>query len=105
MRLAGGELVQAKTDSGTGTRISLALRPEKLHLFADIADVPSGRNILKGTVARKTFFGDSLSYEVNIGPSGSFDVRVENIPVLRRWDVGDEVIVDFHPESTTALAL
>jgi spermidine/putrescine transport system ATP-binding protein len=105
VRLAGGEIVQAKTTSDPGSHVTLTLRPEKLHLFADVADVPSGRNFLKGTVARKTFFGDSLSYEVNIGQSGSFDVRVENIPVLRRWDVGDEVVIDFHPESTTALAL
>ena len=55
-------------------------------------------------MARKTFFGNSLSYEIDIGASGSFDVKVENIPVMRRWDVGDEVVVDFHPESARALA-
>jgi len=45
-----------------------------------------------------------LSYEVHIGQAGAIDVRVENIPVQRRWDVGDEVVVDFHPEAATALA-
>jgi spermidine/putrescine transport system ATP-binding protein len=102
--LAGGEIVRAKTDSDPGTRITLTLRPEKLHLYGDVSDAPPGRNIVKGSVTRRTFFGDSLSYEVDIGASGSFDVRVENIPVLRRWDVGDEVVVDFHPEAGTALA-
>ncbi len=104
VRLAGGQVVQAKTSSSPGTAITLSVRPEKLHLFADVSDVPPNRNILKGSVARKTFFGDSLSYEVDIGASGSFDVKVENIPVMRRWDVGDEVVIDFHPESARALA-
>lgn len=104
VRLAGGEIVQAKTNSDPGTAVTLTIRPEKLHLFADAADAPSDRNILKGSVARKTFFGDSLSYEIQLGKSGSFDVRVENIPVMRRWDVGDDVIVDFHPEAASALA-
>jgi len=104
VRLAGGEIVQSKTDASPGTPVTLSLRPEKLHLFADVSEVPPDRNILKGSVARRTFYGESLFYEVDIGASGSFDVRVENLPVMRRWEVGDEVVVDFHPESATALA-
>ncbi len=104
VRLAGGEIVRAKTDSSPGTSVTLALRPEKLHLFAEVSQAPPDRNILKGTVARRTFYGESLYYEIDVGASGSFDVRVENLPVMRRWEVGDEVVVDFHPDSTTALA-
>jgi len=104
VRLAGGELVRAKTNSSPGTSVTLALRPEKLHLFADASQVPPDRNTLNGTVARRTFYGESLFYEVDVGASGSFDVRVENLPVMRRWEVGDKVVVDFHPDSTTALA-
>ena len=104
VRLAGGEIVQAKTNSSPGTKVTLALRPEKLHLFSDVAEVPPGRNVVNGTITRRTFYGGSLFYEVDIGASGSFDVRVENTPVMTRWEVGDVVVVDFHPESATALA-
>ncbi|MEE8330641.1 MAG: ABC transporter ATP-binding protein [Acidimicrobiia bacterium] len=104
VRLAGGEIVRAKTDSNPGTSVTLALRPEKLHLFANASEAPPDRNALSGTVTRRTFYGESLYYEVAVGASGSFDVRVENLPVMRRWEVGDEVVVDFHPDSTTALA-
>jgi spermidine/putrescine transport system ATP-binding protein len=103
VRLEGGEIVRAKTNSNPGTRVTLALRPEKVHLFGDASEAPIDRNSVKGSVARRTFFGDSLSYEIQLGNSGSVDVRVENIPVMRRWDVGDDVIVDFHPEAATAL--
>ena len=104
VRLEGGEIVRAKTSSNPGTRVTLTLRPEKVHLFGDVSEAPADRNNVKGSVARRTFFGDSLSYEIQLGNSGSVDVRVENIPVMRRWDVGDDVIVDFHPEAATALA-
>jgi spermidine/putrescine transport system ATP-binding protein len=105
VRLSGGEVVQARTGSlATGTSVTLTLRPEKLHLYGDVSEAPSGRNAVNGTVARKTFFGGALSYEVDLGASGSFDVRVENIPSLKRWDVGDKVVVDFHAEAATALA-
>ena len=104
VRLGGGEVVQAKTNSPPGTRVTLTVRPEKLHLYADVAAVPPGRNVLEGSVARRTFYGDSLAYEVHIGESGSFDVRVENIPSMTRWNVGDDVVIDFHPEAAIALA-
>jgi spermidine/putrescine transport system ATP-binding protein len=104
VRLAGGEIVRAKTDSGPGTSITLTLRPEKLHLYGDASEAPPGRNAVNGTIGRRTFFGGALSYAVEIGASGSFDVRVENIPTMRRWAVGDEVVVDFHPEAAMALA-
>ncbi|NNC39737.1 MAG: ABC transporter ATP-binding protein [Acidimicrobiia bacterium] len=104
VRLEGGEIVRAKTSSNPGTRVTLTLRPEKVHLFGDVSEAPADRNNVKGSVARRTFFGDSLSYEIQLGNSGSVDVRVENIPVMRRWDVGDDVIVDFHPEAAAALA-
>jgi spermidine/putrescine transport system ATP-binding protein len=104
VRLAGGEVVRAKTNSNPGSKVTLALRPEKVHLFGDVSEVPADRNAVKGSVARRTFFGDSLSYEIQLGESGSVDVRVENIPVMRRWEVGDDVIIDFHPEAAMALA-
>jgi spermidine/putrescine transport system ATP-binding protein len=104
VRLHGGVVVRANTSSPAGTAVTLTLRPEMLHLFADVSEIPAGRNSIPGTVARKIFYGDSLFYEVDIAPAGSLDVRVENLPGMRRWDVGDEVVVDFHPEAATALA-
>ncbi len=104
VRLAGGEIVRAKTDSESGARVTLTLRPEKIHVYGSQSEVPPDRNAVNGTVARRTFFGDSLSYEIDIGASGSLDVRVENLPMMRRWDVGDDVVIDFHPEAAAALA-
>jgi spermidine/putrescine transport system ATP-binding protein len=104
VRLAGGEIVRAQTNSAVGTPVTLTVRPEKLHLYGDRSEVPEGRNAVAGSVTRRTFYGESRSYEVNLGASGVFDVRVENVPSQRRWEVGDSVVVDFHPEAARALA-
>jgi len=103
VRLSGGEIVTAKTNSAPGTSVTLTVRPEMLHLYGDRSDAPTGRNAIAGKVARKVFYGGSLYYEIDIGASGAFDVRVENVPSATRWGVGDEVIVDFHLEAATAL--
>ena len=103
VRLAGGQIVRAKTSSPPGTAVTLTLRPEMIHLHADRAGLPPDRNTLDGSISRKIFFGDSMFYEVDAGTAGSFDVRVENAPSMRRWEVGDSVVLDFHPESATAL--
>ncbi len=103
VRLANGTVVAATTDSGKSTQVTLAVRPEMLHLYANASDAPSGRNSVTGTVARTVFFGDSIVYEVDIGSGTTMDVRVENIPSIRRWDIGDPVVVDFHREAASAL--
>ncbi len=103
VRLGGGEVVQAMTDASPGTRVTLSLRPEMVQLYANRADCPVGRNAIDGSVARKIFQGESMFYEVEIGESGSLEVHVENLPGMRRWEVGDAVVVDFHPEAAKAL--
>ena len=45
-----------------------------------------------------------MFYEVEVGSSGSIEVHVENLPGMTRWDVGDDVVVDFHNEAARALA-
>ena len=104
VRLAGGESVRAKTTATPGTSVTLAVRPEMLHLYGDRSDAPTGRNAIAGTVVRKIFYGESLYYEIDVGASGAFDVRVENVPGAKRWNVGDDVIVDFHLEAAAVFA-
>jgi spermidine/putrescine transport system ATP-binding protein len=104
VRLANGTVVVATTPAGTDTSVTLVIRPEMLHLYADASEAPSGRNSVEGSIARTVFFGDSIVYGVHIGSGETMDVRVENIPSMRRWEVGDPVVVDFHREAANALA-
>jgi spermidine/putrescine transport system ATP-binding protein len=103
VRLADGEVIRARTSSPKGAEVVLTIRPEKLHLYASASEAPPDRNALRGSILRRTFYGESMVYEVQVGLSDPIDVRVENIPGMRRWDVSDQVIVDFHPEAAMAL--
>jgi spermidine/putrescine transport system ATP-binding protein len=103
VRLNGGEVVQAITDGSPGTTVTLTLRPERVQLYRNRAECPVGRNAIDGSVARAIFQGESIFYEVEIGEAGSLEVHVENLPGMTRWEVGDPVVVDFHPEAAKAL--
>ena len=103
VRLNGGEVIRARTSAPNGTPVTLTVRPEKLHIYSAASEAPPGRNALKGSIVRQTFFGESLVYEVQISQSDTIEVRVENIPSIRRWSVGDQVIIDFHPDAAMAL--
>jgi spermidine/putrescine transport system ATP-binding protein len=104
VRLAGGEVVVAQTTGRPGDSVTLTVRPEMLHLYSTAGEAPSGRNSLSGVITRTVFFGDSMIYEVGIGDAGMVEVRVENVPSMKRWDVGERTVVDFHPEASTALS-
>ena len=103
VKLVGGEVVTARTNAPSGTPVTVIVRPEKLHIYASEAEAPPDRNTLKGSVTRRTFFGESIVYEVQIGGSGSVEVRAENVPSARRWETGENVIIDFHREAAMAL--
>lgn len=104
VRLSGNEVVKVKTDLSPGTVITLALRPEMADINAEVSEVPTGSNAITGRVTTAIFQGESMLYEVDVGVSGSFAVHVENLPGRRRWEVGEEVVVGFHPEAALALA-
>ena len=92
----------ARTHSAAGSAVTLTLRPEKLDLHHAGDPIPEHFNQVNGKVKRRLYFGDSLYYEVDLGPA-VVDARSENRPGLKRFEAGENVIVAFHPESAEAL--
>lgn len=78
--------------------VTLALRPERLTLHHGGDQVPDGRNRLRARIARRTYFGDVYFYEVDAGLDHPIEVKEENRPDLQIHEVGDEVVVSWHPE-------
>ncbi|RPI24286.1 MAG: ABC transporter ATP-binding protein [Actinobacteria bacterium] len=103
VRLTNGAMIRARTHSGPGSRVTVSLRPEKLHLYTDRSEVKDGYNAVDARVIRRLYFGDSLYYELDMGVGSVVDARVENIPGLRRCEVDEAVVVSFHPEAAEAL--
>jgi spermidine/putrescine transport system ATP-binding protein len=103
VRLTTGEVVRARTSAPGGAAVTLTVRPERLHFYASQEEAPPGRNAIKGTILRRTFFGESIVYEVQLGHDNTIDVRLENVLSARRWNEGEQVVVDFHPDAALAL--
>lgn len=102
VRLANGSLVRATTHSPPGSSVTLALRPEKLNISRPGTQIAGDRCVLEGKVDRRIYYGDALFYEVDIG-TVIVDVMVENRPGMDRWNEGDHVVLDFHPQAAEAL--
>ena len=103
VRLANGHVVFARATQAAGTLVTLALRPEKLHLYDALDEVPADSCAIEGTITRRLYYGDSLYYDIEIGLAEVVECRVENVPRLKRWDVGDRVLMGFHPQAAEAL--
>ena len=104
IRLADGSVVYARTDAPADSDVTLTLRPEKLWIHVrDAQDIDTSRNQVPASVTRRLYYGESIYYEVALSEGTLLDVRHENIPSLRRWDVGDEVTISFHREAGEAL--
>ncbi len=104
IRIGDGLLVYARSVESPGTDVTLTLRPEKIQIHQRGAtSVPAERNQLPATITRQLYYGESIYYEIEIPGGEKLDARLENIPSLRRWAVGDEVTISFHRQSAEAL--
>jgi len=104
IQIGGGELVYARCNATAGADVTLALRPEKIQIHTRNApDIPPERNQLPATITRQLYFGESIYYELEIPGGELVDARLENIPSLRRWTVGEETTMSFHREAAEAL--
>jgi spermidine/putrescine transport system ATP-binding protein len=104
VKLINGIEVSALAEQPVGTQVTLTLRPEKIHLHEKVEDAPETYNNVPCKVVRRMYFGDSRYYELEGGVGCIVDCRVENIPRLEVWDVGDEPVLSFHPQAAEALA-
>jgi spermidine/putrescine transport system ATP-binding protein len=104
IRIGGGELVFARSEAPAGTDVTLTLRPEKIQIHTrNDPGIPSERNQLPAMITRQLYFGESIYYEIEIPGGETVDARLENIPSLRRWTVGEMITMSFHREAAEAL--
>jgi spermidine/putrescine transport system ATP-binding protein len=92
----GAEVAISGNHPSSG-HVTLALRPERLIVHGRAEQVPDGRNRLPARVARRTYFGDVYYYEVDAGLDEPLEVKEENRPDLEIHEVGEQVVVSWHP--------
>ncbi len=99
-------LVPVQRNSATGDEIIVGIRPEKMTVL-DIPDrekIPTGNNILEGTVVDVSYAGVSTQYLITVPWGQNITVFEQNVIVGDRSSVGDRVLVHWAPEHTFGLA-
>ena len=92
--------VPAAHVDGSGSRIRLGVRPEKIRLQEDGADRPAGWNCIPGKLRMATFVGIAHHYEVD-GPGGrTLTVYEQNIAGKAAVRTGEAVNITWRPEDT-----
>lgn len=102
--LGNGAEVAIRGDHPSSGLVTLALRPERLIIHGSADQVPDGRNRLPAKVARRTYFGDVYYYEVDVGLDEPLEVKEENRPDLEIHEVGEQVVVSWHPEGANLVS-
>lgn len=104
IRLADGTVVKAPAPAVYGrTTVDVGVRPEKIRIYRDGAETPSGHNLLGGVVVDASYMGVSTQYIVETRGGTRVMVYEQNISRTTKdelWARGDEVHVTWLPEHT-----
>ncbi len=99
-------LVPTQRNSAAGDEVIVGIRPEKMTVL-DLPDrekIPSGNNMLEGTVVDVSYAGVSTQYLITLPWGQKITVFEQNVIVGDRSNVGDRVLVHWSPEHTFGLA-
>ena len=97
----GGEIVTAEAVDAGGDEVTLAVRPEKLHISRATEPEPGGLNRLAGTVASVLYAGSTITYQVTCGEVAV--TVLEQNREARPIEQGEPVTVSWLPEHTVAV--
>ena len=100
VKIGDGAEVSVPDVPGGGGAVTIALRPERLHLAPPGEEVPAGANRVRGVVRRRVYHGDGFAYEV-VCAGVTFEVRQENTPGLVRFEAGSEVDLYWDPSAAS----
>jgi spermidine/putrescine transport system ATP-binding protein len=102
VRLLGGQVVRGSTGAEPGSEVTMAVRPERLELFGSNEHIADGLNQIRGTVVRRTYYGDVFYYDVDT-PAGVVEVKEENRPGVDLHEAGESTVVAWDPSATTVV--
>jgi spermidine/putrescine transport system ATP-binding protein len=104
--LAGGSTVTVPSDrmpSDAGSHLKVGVRPEKISIARDGADVPVDANSVKGTVRMSTYIGVSHQFKVEAPGHATLTVYVQNLGAEASPGQGEQVVLSWKPEHTFAV--
>jgi len=85
-----------------GDKAMIAIRPERMAIFADEGEVPSGHNVVCGEVQFATFLGSTMRVEVLLEDGTVIKVDMPTKSGLRP-SKGQKVFVGFDPQDSVLM--
>jgi spermidine/putrescine transport system ATP-binding protein len=102
--LTSGEKVRvpARALNGTGPRVKVGVRPEKIRILPGSGLPEEADNAVRGRLRISTYVGVSSQYEVETPAGGTITVYEQNLGGTGKWvpAPGEEVLLAWHPEHT-----
>jgi putative spermidine/putrescine transport system ATP-binding protein len=98
LSVEGQEIRGARPGTGSGQRVTVALRPEAVEIGEG-----GGSNRLRGTVEDVSFLGSIVRTRVRIGEKETLSFDTFNDPSLAASAIGEVVTISFTPESSLVL--
>jgi spermidine/putrescine transport system ATP-binding protein len=97
-RLGNGDEVDVPCGTAPrGSKVTVALRPERLALFDLDEQIPDGYNRVRVRVTRRIYHGDVHFYDVDAGLGTEIAVKEENRPGVELYEVGEEAYLVWSP--------
>jgi spermidine/putrescine transport system ATP-binding protein len=96
-------LPSARVPSQSSNRLKVGVRPEKISIAREGAEVPNGHNSVNGRVTMSTYIGVSHQYKVEAAGGTEVTVYVQNLGAERSPGQGEQVVLSWKPEHTFAV--
>jgi spermidine/putrescine transport system ATP-binding protein len=105
VRLADGSVIRAPSEAPADTKVTVAIRPEKLGLRSVEAERDHRLDAIHGRIERAIFLGNSVAYEVLIEARERLTLRIRqgNTPGIEHFEAGEHVRVRWVPSSAAVL--
>lgn len=96
---SGVEIGIVDAGGGSGEKLTLALRPERMSLYDMDEEVPGGHNRVRVRIIRRMYYGDVYFYDVDAGIGTEIEVKEENRPGVALYEVGEEAYLVWNPKA------
>jgi spermidine/putrescine transport system ATP-binding protein len=104
--LAAGETVRLPVEripTHSSNTLKVGVRPEKISIAREGAEVPAGHNSITGRVVMSTYIGVSHQFKVEAAGGTRLTVYVQNLGAERSPVQGEQVVLSWKPEHTFAV--
>ncbi len=94
----------SNTAVAAGTNATLAIRPEKIHIYSLENKAIDEETVFPGQIVEAIFMGTDTIFRIELAENATVDVRYQNVNITaEQFDEGQTVAVSWQPKSARVL--